>query len=171
MKQLIKGQRISLFYLDETMINDVWQNSLDEDNRKYVPDEVFETYEDASSVVLFLMENYKANVCPLVFAIFTNEGNHNIGYVQLVEIPDGYEIGYHIAKSYTNQGYATEAVNLFLKYLKDNSDIDKIYGIALAINHASQKVLKKTGFELIFEGMSLYQGKRRKIIKTVKAVK
>ena len=171
MKQLIKGQRISLFYLDETMIRDVWQNSLDDDNRKYVPDEVFETYEEASSVVHFLMENYKTDVCPKVFAIFTNKGNHNIGYVQLVEIPDGYEIGYHIAKSYTNQGYATEAVNLFLGYLKDNTDIDKIYGIALAINHASQKVLKKTGFELIFEGMSLYQGKRRKIIKTVKAVK
>ena len=171
MKVLITNERLSITYMDTSMYYDVWQNSLDEDNRKYVPDEVFETYEDASSVVHFLMENYKTNVCPLVFAIFTNEGNHNIGYVQLVEIPDGYEIGYHIAKSYTNQGYATEAVNLFLKYLKDNSDIDKIYGIALAINHASQKVLKKTGFELIFEGMSLYQGKRRKIIKTVKAVK
>ena len=171
MKQLIKGQRISLFYLDETMINDVWQNSLDENNRKYVPDEVFETYEDASSVVHFLMGNYESNACPLVFAIFTNEGNHNIGYVQLVEIPDGYEIGYHIAKKYTGHGYATEAVNLFLDYLKSNSSLKEIYGVALATNKASRRVLEKTGFKLYFEGMDLYQGKRRKIIKTVKAVK
>ena len=170
MKKLIQGKRISLVYLDETMINDVWHNSLDEDNRNYVPDEVFETYEDASEVVHFLMGNYKANVCPLVFAIVTNEGNHNIGYVQLVEISDGYEIGYHIAKSFTGRGYASEAVNLFLDYLKGHSDLKEIYGIALAINHASRRVLEKTGFKLIFEGTSLYQGKKRKIIKTVKAV-
>ena len=170
MKKIIQGKRISLVYLDESMINDVWQNSLDEDNRKYVPDEVFETYEDASEVVHFLMENYKTNVCPLVFAVITKEGN-NIGYVQLVEIPDGHEIGYHINKSFTGQGYATEAVNLFLEYLKANTELKEVYGIALAINHASRRVLEKTGFKLIFEGIDFYQGKKRKIIKTVKAVK
>ena len=39
------------------MAYDVWQNSLDEDNRKYVPDEVFETLEEAQEVIKSLGSN------------------------------------------------------------------------------------------------------------------
>ena len=167
MKKLIQGKRISLVYLDESMINDVWQNSLDEDNRKYVPDEVFETLEDATEVVNQIIESYESEDGPFIFAVIKKEDNANIGYVQLVKIEEGWEIGYHIAMKYAGNGYATEAVKLFLKYLKDNSDIKEIYGVALAENKASRRVLQKCGFELIYEGDGLYQGKKRKIIRTI----
>ena len=171
MKLVKEGQRISLFYINETMINDIWQNSLDKNNRKYVPDEVFETLEETSSVVKQIIHNYQTNESPLVFAVFTNEAKQNIGYVQLVKISEGYEIGYHIYEKFTNQGYATEALGLFLDYLKENTHLDMIYGIALAINRASRRVLEKNGFTLIYEGVGPYQGKKRKIIKMIKAVK
>jgi RimJ/RimL family protein N-acetyltransferase len=89
--------------------------------------------------------------------------------VQAVPMDDGiWEIGYHIAEIYTGNGYATEAVNLFLDYIKNNTDLKQIFGIALAANKASRKVLEKCGFELIYEGTALYQGRKRKIIKTIK---
>ena len=171
MKTLISNDNISIVYLEESMSYDVWQNSLDEDNRRFVPDEVFETLEEAQDVVKALIDCYSHEDGPFIYAVIRNIDSANLGYVQLVKINEGYEIGYHIAKKYTGHGYATEAVNLFLDYLKNNSNLKDIYGVALATNKASRRVLEKTGFKLYFEGMDLYQGKRRKIIKTVKAVK
>ena len=48
-KALIIGSNLSICFFDKSMVYDVWQNSLDEDNRKYVPDEVFETLEEAQA--------------------------------------------------------------------------------------------------------------------------
>ena len=62
----------------------------------------------------------------------------------------------------------TEAVNLFLNYIKNNTNLKQIIGIALAANRASRRVLEKCEFELIYEGTGLYQGRKRKIIKTIK---
>ena len=85
-------------------------------------------------------------------------------------IPEGWEIGYHIAKQYTGKGYATEAVNLYLDYLKNNTNIKVVYGVALLENKASIKVLEKCGFNKYFEGIDLYQGNKREIVKTIKTL-
>lgn len=165
---LATDDRIKIVQINTSMIYDIWANSLDDDNRRFVPDEVFESLEETYDVVNNLIESYQSEDGPFVYAIIRNNDNANIGYVQLVKIDEGWEIGYHIAKLYTNNGYATEAVNLFLDYLKNNTDLEEIYGVALAANKASRRVLEKCGFELIFEGQGLYQGNQRKIIKTIK---
>lgn len=164
---LIESNRILIRKMDTSMYEDVHLNSLDEDNRRFVPDEVFESVEEAKEVVDFIITAYESEDGPFIYAIIRKADKANLGYVQLVKIDDGYEIGYHIAKMYTNQGYASEAVKLFLTYLKDNTDLKKVYGIALASNKASRRVLEKCGFTLIYEGMGIYQGKKRKIIKTI----
>ena len=164
---IVENNVMEIRLMDTSMFYDVWQNSLDENNRTYVPDEVFETLEDATEVVNQIIESYENEDGPFVFAVIRKQDNANIGYVQLVKIEEGWEIGYHIAMKYAGNGYATEAVKLFLKYLKDNSDIKEIYGVALAENKASRRVLQKCGFELIYEGDGLYQGKKRKIIRTI----
>ena len=153
--------------MDKSMSYDVFRNSQDEDNRRFVPDEVFETLEEACDVVDFIIESYKGENGPFIYAVIRKRDNANMGYVQLVKIEEGWEIGYHIAQPYTGHGYATEAVNLFLKYIKENTKIEKVYGIALAMNKASRRVLEKCGFELIYEGNGIYQGKRRKIVKFI----
>ena len=157
--------------MDESMYYDVWQNSLDEDNRRFVPDEVFETLEDAKEVVDQLISCYDTEEGPFVYAVIRNNDYANIGYVQLIQIEEGWEIGYHIAKKYTGNGYATEAVKLFLNYLRDNTDVKDLYGIALADNKASRRVLEKCGFILFFEGSGQYQGRERKIIRTLIRIK
>ena len=152
------------------MAYDVWQNSLDEDNRRFVPDEVFETLEEASEVVNQIIECYDSEDGPFIYAVIRKEDQANLGYVQLVKIEEGWEIGYHIAERYTGKGYATQAVGLFLEYLKQSNKVKEVYGIALAANKASRRVLEKNGFELYFEGVGNYQGKKRKIIKSIKKV-
>lgn len=150
------------------MYEDVYLNSQDEDNRRFVPDEVFDSLEETKEVVNHIIASYDSVDGPFIYAVIRKKDNANIGYVQLVKIEEGWEIGYHIAKRYTGHGYATEAVKLFLDYIKGNMDIKQVYGIALFENKASRRVLEKCGFELIYEGNGIYQGSERKIIRTIK---
>ena len=139
------------------MAMDVHKNSLDEDTRRFVPDEVFETLEDAQETIEFLMSQYGSAEGPLVYAIITKDENKNIGYVQLVPIGEGkWEIGYHVAKAYTRKGYATEAVKAFLPVMAKRVGTSEVYGIRLLENAASGRVLEKCGFQTFFTGEGAY---------------
>ena len=165
---IIENDRLQIVKMDKSMYFDIYQNSLDKDNRKYVPDEVFDCLEEASEVVNHIISAYGSEDGPFVYSVIRKKDNINLGYVQLVKLEEGWEIGYHIAAIFTGNGYATEAVNLFIKYIQNNTNVKQIFGIALATNKASRRVLEKCGFELIYEGIGLYQGRKRKIVKTIK---
>ena len=165
---IIESDILKITKLDQSMYEDVYLNSQDSNNRKYVPDEVFDSLEIAKEVVDQLISSYDNEDGPFVYAVIRKSDNANLGYVQLIKIEEGWEIGYHIAEKYTGNGYATEAVKIFLKYLKNTAKLNQIIGIALADDKASRRVLDKCGFELIYEDIGLYQGRKRKIIKTIK---
>lgn len=165
---IIENDRLQIVKMDNSMYFDIYQNSLDKDNRKYVPDEVFDCLEEASEVVNHIISAYGSEDGPFVYSVIRKKDNLNLGYVQLVKLEEGWEIGYHIAAIFTGNGYATEAVNLFIKYIQNNTNVKQIFGIALATNKASRRVLEKCGFELIYEGIGLYKGRKRKIVKTIK---
>ena len=149
------------------MAQAVHQNSLDEDTRRFLSDEVFETVEDAAETIDFLMSQYEGEDGPFVYPILLKDKT-NIGYVQAVPNEDGvWEIGYHIAKQFTGKGYATEAVSVFLPVIMKQLEIQKIYGICDAENVASCKVLENCGFKLEYEGPGNYQGKSTQIKKYV----
>ena len=162
----IETDRLFITEFDLTMAKAVHENSLDEDNRRFVPDEVFETEDDAKETLAFLIGQYASEDGPLVYPVFTKK-NENIGYVQLAPIEDGWEIGYHIAKQYTGNGYASEAVSAFLPFIAEKKALSAIYGICLAENAASVRVMEKCGFERLYRGMGTYQGQNREIIKNV----
>ena len=165
---IAENDELQIVKMNQAMAYDVYKNSQDDNNRKFVPDEVFDSLEEASEVVNQIISSYDNEDGPFVYAVIRKKDSVNLGYVQLVKIEEGWEIGYHIAKIYTGNGYATEAVKLFLNYIKNNTSLKQIIGIALASNKASRRVLDKCGFELIYEGIGLYQGRKRKIIKTIR---
>ena len=162
----IETERIIITEFDLSMAESVHRNSLDEDNRRFVPDEVFETVEDAKETIEFLMSVYESGDGPLVYPVLLKDGT-NVGYVQLVLIENGYEVGYHIGKKYTGNGYATEALRAFLEDIMPKKNLDMVYGICLAENKASVKVLEKSGFKKEYEGLGQYQGENRQIIRFV----
>ena len=168
----IETKRLIITELDPGMAKAVHENSLDADNRKYVPDEVFETENDAREAIEFLMRQYSSENGPLVYPVFTRR-KENIGYVQLAPIEGGWEIGYHIAEKYTGNGYAAEAVSAFLPFAAEKKSLSEIYGICLRENIASVKVMEKCGFEKLYSGMGEYQGESREIVRAVwrKAIK
>ena len=164
---MVKTERLYITEFTLDMVEAIHRNSLDEDNRKFNPNEVFETIEDAQDTVEFLMSVYENGEGPLVYPILLTDGE-NIGYVQAVPMDEGkWEVGYHIAKAYTGNGYATEAVKAFLPIIMKKLNIKEILGICVFENIASIKVLEKTGFTKEFEGMGLYQDEERKICKYI----
>ena len=165
----IETERLVITEFTMDMAQAVHENSLDGDNRRFVPDEVFETVEEARETIAFLMSQYGGTGGPLAYPVLVKAGGENAGSVQLVPLDGGIgEIGYHIAKLYTRQGYASEALNLFLGYLKSERSLHEVWGIALSTNKPSRKVLEKCGFQTVYDGEGLYQGKKRKIVKTIR---
>jgi RimJ/RimL family protein N-acetyltransferase len=127
-----------------------------------VPDEVFETVDQAKEILAWLISCYSQNNSPLVYPIILNDGQ-NIGYVQAIPTANGWEIGYHVAKPFTGNGYAAEAVSAFLPPIMQQIDIREICGTCRADNIASRKVLEKCGFVLVFEGIAQYHGEDHRI--------
>ena len=159
----IETERLILTKFTMDMAEAVHLNSLDEDNRRFVPDEVFETVEEAAETLEFLMGVYENGDGPLVYPVLLKDGTY-IGYVQAVPFDDGtWELGYHIGANYTRKGYATEAVRAFLPVILPKLGLDRIAGICLIDNKASVKVMERCGFVKEFEGIGPYQGAQHPI--------
>ena len=164
----IETSRLIITEFTEDMALDVHENSLDEDTRRFVPDEVFETVEEAREAITFLMSQYGGFRGPLAYPVLTRQEGRNIGYVQLVPMDGGaWEIGYHIAKKYTGNGFATEAVRAFLPRMAEAGGIREVHGICLSENTASKRVLLKCGFVPVYEGPGDYQGEMREVFRSL----
>ena len=167
----IKTERLTITTFSQDMAQTVYENSQDDDTRRFVPDEVYDSVEDARDAIEFLMSRYDTTDGPFVYPIITNDGGKNIGYIQLckleLEEEGNWEIGYHIAKGFTGKGYATEAVKAFLPAIAKKFNIKEVHGICLAENTASIRVLEKCGFTQIYQGPGNYQGREVQIIKAL----
>lgn len=158
----LETDRLMITELRMEMAESLHFLSLDEDNRRFVPDEVFETPEEAAETIAFLRACYQSGEGPRVYAVLLKDGTLT-GYVQAVPLADCWEIGYHIGKPYNGLGYATEAVKAFLPVVMRQIGIQSMLGVCLAENKASVKVMERCGFQKQFEGMGDYQGERRMI--------
>ena len=165
----IRTPRLTITTFSLDMAQAVYENSQDDDTRRFVPDEVYDSVEEARAAIEFLISRYDSADGPFVYPIISNDGGKNIGYVQLCKLEEeegAWEIGYHIAKDFTGKGYATEAVKAFLPAMAQKLNLKEVYGICLAENTASVRVLEKCGFTKIYQGPGNYQGKEVQIIKT-----
>lgn len=164
----IETERLIITEFSLDMAKVIQENSIDEDNKKFVPDEVWNTVEEAKETIEYLISQYGSFNGPLVYPIIVKDSKENVGYVQLCPIKDNqWEIGYHIAKKYTGKGYASEAVSAFLPVITKEGRINEVYGISLLENKASLAVMKKCGFENVFIGIDKYQGDYKEIVKNI----
>jgi RimJ/RimL family protein N-acetyltransferase len=79
------------------------------------------------------------------------------GKMNKKEFSDYHEIGYGINNNYWNLGIVTNAINLFLKTMKENQNITKFIAETDVENIGSQSVLRKNNFRKIqTKGNSLF---------------
>ena len=159
----LETDRLVVTEFTPEMARSVHENSLDSENRRFLPDEVFETVGEAEETIRFLMSRYGGTEGPLVYPVLLRDGTQ-IGHVQAVPIGGGaWEIGYHIGERYTGKVYATEAVRAFLPVIMKELGIRRVSGICAAGNLASRRVLEKCGFTREYEGPGDYHGGRQEI--------
>ena len=113
-------------------------------------DNSFYTYEVQKDI---LLESYKQLLNGSSFDLGIYRNNKLIGKAKISNIVYGVFksgiLGYSIDKEEEGNGYMTEAVNLLLKYSKDELDLHRIEASALVDNDKSKKVLLKCGFKEI----------------------
>ncbi len=156
-------QRLIIKELDSGLAQCVHAASLDADNRRFMPDEVFGSADEAAEAIGRLTAFYGTGDGPLVYAVSLRDGTY-IGHVEAVPLGEGgWEIGYHIARQHCGNGYATEAVAAFVPRVLAYLRIDTIHGICDAQNLASCRVLEKCGFSLVSEGAAAYHGRQANV--------
>lgn len=162
----IETERLIITDFTPDMAQAVHLGSLDEDTQRFLPDEVFPTVEVAAEVIADLMDCYGGTEGPFVHPFLLQDGAY-AGYVQLVPLEEGWEVGYHTVAAHTRRGYATEALRAFLPEMMARFSLQEVAGVCDAENAASIRVLEKCGFRRIFEGDALYQGRLRPVVKLV----
>ena len=82
-----------------------------------------------------------------LFAIRLKESGRLIGIILYFDEKEdaSCEIGYGLGSAHWNQGYATEAVRIFLEYLFREKGIRSVYASFFSGNEASQRVMEKCG--------------------------
>ena len=161
---MIDTPRLVITDFTPDMARAVHLGSLDEATRRFLPDEVFESEAIASEVIADLIECYTGSDGPFVHPFLLKDGAY-AGYVQLVPIEDGWEVGYHTVSAHTRKGYATEALTAFLPVMMECLQLTQVAGICAAENAASIRVMEKCGFQRVFTGDALYQGSLRPVVR------
>lgn len=111
-------------------------------------DDNFYTYEVQKDI---LLESYKQFMKGTSFDFGIFKEDKFIGKIKLSNIVQGVFksgiIGYSIDKDYEGKGYMKEAVNLVLKYSKEELDLHRIEASILVDNIKSKGVLNSCGFK------------------------
>ena len=81
----IKTPRLSITNISPDMAQAVYENSQDDDTRRFVPDEIYDSVEEAREAIYFLISRYDSADGPFVYPIITNDSGKNIGYVQALQ--------------------------------------------------------------------------------------
>jgi len=145
--RVLETQRL---YLRKFTLKDVEKDYLysQEPSRKRgIPNEVYPNKRAAKKHVKDMISWYEQDY-PCVLAVCRKDTDEYIGHVGLSEIPQGIEVGYAICEACQGKGYATEAVKAFVAWGKTEFGLEKIYGLTVPDNIASQQVLLKAGFAL-----------------------
>jgi RimJ/RimL family protein N-acetyltransferase len=87
-----------------------------------------------------------------LFSVFLMDSKTYIGNINLHKTKDGEgEIGYWICPGYRGQGFASEMSRGIVKFGFSNLGFERIFATTALDNLASQKILKKAGFDYIEE--------------------
>lgn len=161
----IKTERLRIVDLDISMANDIYLQSKDDDMKKYLSDEVFDSEDEAREAIVSLIGYYETCDGPLVYPLLLED--KVIGYVEAVPLHDQWEVGYHIGKQYTNNGYASEALSHFIPFIMKHMNIKELTGVCIKENVASIRVLEKCDFVKYYEGISRYLHEDRLVCKFI----
>jgi len=121
-----------------------------------LPEDHMYSIDEISEIIDWFISQYDnnslENITKFPLAIILKESNKligNIGIGQYSNDKSKMEIFYFINSEYWNKGYVSEAVDVFLKYVKENNLATSLIGAVVSHNIASIKILLKNRFNKI----------------------
>jgi RimJ/RimL family protein N-acetyltransferase len=130
--------------------------------RTWLPSQIYEDERQASSVLEFLISKYAdpgdPKLEPYVLAVEHRIDRVLIGHVGFSPFETDVEIGFAIGERYQGRGLATEAVVAASQWTMDAFGLERILGIASAVNSASISTLKRAQFLFQEERVMSFQG-------------
>lgn len=151
----ISGKRVFLRKFALTDTAKIFQMSIEEGMKHWIPDQVYQDENEAKEVLEFLISQYDSPegpaAVPVVLGVCLQGTGELIGHAGLSPNGDEVEIGYAIEESKQKNGYASDAVAAFCKWAKTFYGLKHIMGIVASENAGSCRVLEKAGFEFIEE--------------------
>ena len=132
----------------------LYENHLDEEMKKWFPNEIYADQEEAQEAVEFFTDCVNNRSLPYVLAVDLKETGELIGDTGISEVegkPEEVEIGYVICRKYRGKGYAAELVKAMTEFSFSSFGISTVYGRVIHGNVASARVLEKNGYTFVTE--------------------
>lgn len=154
MNPLFETDRLSVrpFIPDEAAA--LYQNHLEDEVKKWIPNESYEDEEEALDAIGFFAACVRSGKLPYVLAVMLKETGELVGDTGVNEVdncPGQAEIGYTICKKHSGKGLATELVPAMMDFVRARFPIHALQGRVMKGNAASLRVLEKTGFTFLRE--------------------
>ena len=163
----ITGNAVFLRKFVSTDAPKVFQMSLENGMRQWIPDQVYADLQEAESVLDFLMQQYESGKgpaeTPIVLGVCTKESGELIGHAGLSPLNGKVEIGYAIEDCQQRKGYASDAIRAISNWGLSFYRLPEILAVAAAANTASCRALEKAGFKLSEEKEQTLHGKMRPV--------
>lgn len=156
MKYLFETQNLKIRKFEATDAQRLYQNHLEKEVKKWIPNESYADIEETQGVIQFYIDCVDQKHLPYVLAVELKETGELIGDTGINEVegkPGEVEIGYGICKKYSGRGYATELIKAMTEYSVRVFKTTILYGRVMCGNNASVRVLEKNGF--VFVGKEL----------------
>ena len=154
MDKMFETERLVIRKLRDEDARKLYENHLDDEVRKWFPNECYADAEEALDAARFFADCVDNGHLPFVLGVELKETKELIGDTGISEVdgkPDEAEIGYCIGQQYRGRGYASELLNAVSAFAASRFDLSVIYGRVVHGNEASARVLEKNGYQFVKE--------------------
>lgn len=152
MKKILETERCYVREFIEDDIAFVHQMNTNPEVMKHINGGKPETFEYSENRTrYFIDEYYEQNPGLGMWAVVRKTDDQFIGWACLKHLDDDglVEIGYRFLQEYWGQGFATEVSKALITYGFEQTNLDKIVGIASEDNTKSQHILQKVGLTFL----------------------
>lgn len=154
MAALFETERLIVRPFREEDAQQLYENHLDGEVRKWFPNECYADPEEALGAARFYADCVSKGHLPFVLGVELKETGELIGDAGISEVEgksDEAEIGYCIGQNYRRKGYASELLSAISGFVVARFGIRAVYGRVVHGNEASVKVLEKCGYRFVRE--------------------
>ena len=147
----IKGRSVTLKKICDEDTAALSEMISDNDVYRFLPTFLFEKkYDDVHEVIKHFYDECFANKDSVIMGIYRD--GRFCGIAEFYGFKDDIHkisIGYRLCKKYWGRGIASESASLMVDYLYTQTDTEIITASTMIENHASAKVLEKSGFTMV----------------------